>query len=84
VHPPSLGRKPLPSKAHHPDYARIAELERELGINQPPPPTVAEVQARIAKLEQGGPFLRHSQPGRAVGFAAWLAEQHRNQHPEEG
>ena len=34
--PASLGRRRLPALKHHPDYQKIAQLERELGLSNDP------------------------------------------------
>jgi hypothetical protein len=71
---------------HRPDYTRIAELERELNINQPPP------------APKGGPFMaapamvyqivrqyitRPGPPGHTGTFDEYMQQLHRQQHPDE-
>lgn len=62
-------RAARPSLVHKPDYAKIAQLERELDIGQPvkslvlPPEIKWTVEQKQAEWK-GGPFLPHAQPGR--------------------
>jgi hypothetical protein len=49
---------------HKPDYARIAELERELDINQPPPAPKRRPKTALENLLLASSPPPHYRPGR--------------------